>query len=64
MLATTRERRANAGSKMAELLESEDVIDDFYKEQYGGFVEVGWTPGCRFGFVSLKVTVFLRFESP
>ncbi|KAG8175321.1 hypothetical protein JTE90_002866 [Oedothorax gibbosus] len=38
MLCTTRERRANAGSKMAVLLENEDA-DDFYQSAYGGFAE-------------------------
>ncbi|GBL78031.1 Vacuolar protein sorting-associated protein 72 [Araneus ventricosus] len=36
MLCTTREKRANAGSKMATLLENEDN-DDFYSSAYGGF---------------------------
>ncbi|GIY26384.1 vacuolar protein sorting-associated protein 72 homolog [Caerostris darwini] len=36
MLCTTRERRSNAGSKMATLLENEDA-DDFYQNAYGGF---------------------------
>lgn len=39
MLCTTRERRANAGSKMAVLLENEDA-DEFYQSAYGGFAEV------------------------
>ncbi|BFZ00940.1 hypothetical protein BsWGS_03980 [Bradybaena similaris] len=38
MLATERERRSNAGGKMAKLLEAEDE-DDFYKTTYGGFEE-------------------------
>ena len=38
-MAATRERRSNAGSKMARLLEAEDE-DDFYKTTYGGFNEV------------------------
>ena len=38
-LATSRERRANAGSKMARLLDEEEE-DDFYKTTYGGFTEV------------------------
>lgn len=37
-MASARSRRANAGSKMASLLNSEEV-DDFYKETYGGFEE-------------------------
>jgi len=38
-LAETREKRQNAGSKMAKLLDAEEV-DDFYKTTYGGFEEV------------------------
>ncbi|XP_017890821.1 vacuolar protein sorting-associated protein 72 homolog [Ceratina calcarata] len=38
-MALTRERRANAGSKMAKLLNEEEE-DDFYKTTYGGFEEV------------------------
>ena len=40
-LAATRDRRSNAGARMARLLEAEDD-DDFYKTTYGGFAEV-WT---------------------
>ncbi|XP_033217925.1 vacuolar protein sorting-associated protein 72 homolog [Belonocnema kinseyi] len=38
-MASKRERRANAGSKMAKLLNEEEE-DDFYKTTYGGFEEV------------------------
>ncbi|XP_077524622.1 vacuolar protein sorting-associated protein YL-1 isoform X2 [Amblyomma americanum] len=38
-MAATRERRANAGNKMAQLLNEEDDADDFYKTTYGGFNE-------------------------
>ena len=38
-MAATRDKRSNAGSKMASLLEAEDE-DDFYKTTYGGFNEV------------------------
>lgn len=37
-MAATREKRSNAGNKMARLLEAEDE-DDFYKTTYGGFNE-------------------------
>lgn len=37
-LVTSRQRRANAGSKMAQLLNQEEE-DDFYKTAYGGFNE-------------------------
>ncbi|RNA08325.1 vacuolar sorting-associated 72 -like protein [Brachionus plicatilis] len=37
-LVTSRERRRNAGSKMAQLLNQEEE-DDFYKTAYGGFNE-------------------------
>ena len=38
-MAAARERRGNAGSKMAKLLNEEEE-DDFYKTTYGGFEEV------------------------
>ncbi|XP_042908076.1 vacuolar protein sorting-associated protein 72 homolog isoform X2 [Parasteatoda tepidariorum] len=37
-MASTREKRANAGNRMALLLENEDA-DDFYSSAYGGFQE-------------------------
>ncbi|XP_050542476.1 vacuolar protein sorting-associated protein 72 homolog [Daktulosphaira vitifoliae] len=37
-MAATRERRANAGNKLARLLDEEEE-DDFYKTTYGGFEE-------------------------
>ena len=39
-IATQRERRKNAGSKMSKLLEEEEEEDEFYKTAYGGFVEL------------------------
>lgn len=38
-MAALREKRANAGNKMARLLNEEEE-DDFYKTTYGGFDEV------------------------
>lgn len=38
-MAAIRERRTNAGNKMAKLLNEEEE-DDFYKTTYGGFDEV------------------------
>lgn len=38
-MALNRDRRSNAGSKMAKLLNEEEE-DDFYKTTYGGFDEV------------------------
>lgn len=38
-MAAMREKRANAGNKMARLLNEEEE-DDFYKTTYGGFDEV------------------------
>lgn len=38
-MAATREKRSNAGNKMARLLNEEEE-DDFYKTTYGGFDEV------------------------
>lgn len=35
---TQRERRSNAGNRMAKLLDEEEE-DDFYKTTYGGFQE-------------------------
>ncbi|XP_046381677.1 vacuolar protein sorting-associated protein 72 homolog [Haliotis rufescens] len=37
-MAATREKRSNAGAKMARLLDDEEE-DDFYKTTYGGFTE-------------------------
>ncbi|CAN7994096.1 unnamed protein product, partial [Ixodes hexagonus] len=36
-MAASRERRAMAGSRMAQLLNAEEDQDDFYKTTYGGF---------------------------
>lgn len=38
-MAATRERRSNAGNKLARLLDEEEDVDDFYKTTYGGFNE-------------------------
>lgn len=38
-MAATRDKRANAGSRMARLLDEEEE-DDFYKTTYGGFDDV------------------------
>lgn len=38
-MAAARERRSNAGSKIARLLNEEEEEDDFYKTQYGGFTD-------------------------
>lgn len=38
-MAASRERRSNAGRKIARLLNEEEEEDDFYKTQYGGFTE-------------------------
>lgn len=38
-MAAARERRSNAGNKMARLLNEEEE-DEFYKTTYGGFDEV------------------------
>ncbi|KAJ9586612.1 hypothetical protein L9F63_019805 [Diploptera punctata] len=38
-LASTRDRRSNAGNRMAKLLDEEEE-DDFYKTTYGGFSEI------------------------
>lgn len=48
-LATGREKRANAGNKMGQLLESAE--DEFFKTAYGGFEEV-----------SFETCVFERFR--
>lgn len=37
-MAATRERRSNAGCKMARLLDEEEE-DEFYQQTYGGFTE-------------------------
>ena len=38
-LASEREKRVNAGSKMAKLIDNEEE-DEFYSTIYGGFAEV------------------------
>lgn len=38
-MAASRERRSNAGNKIARLLNEEEDEDDFYQTQYGGFTE-------------------------
>lgn len=38
-LATTRDRRCNAGNRISKLLDEEED-DDFYKTTYGGFSEI------------------------
>ena len=43
-MALSREKRVNAGNRMARLLEAEDE-DDFYKTTYGGFEEVSYQLG-------------------
>lgn len=37
-MASKREKRSNAGNRMARLLNEEEV-DEFYQETYGGFTE-------------------------
>lgn len=34
-----RERRSNAGNRMAKLLDEEEDVDEFYSTTYGGFNE-------------------------
>ncbi|VDM11703.1 unnamed protein product [Wuchereria bancrofti] len=36
LMVTSREKRANAGNKMAQLLESAELEDEFYRNTYGG----------------------------
>ena len=38
-MAASRERRGNAGNKIARLLNEEEEEDDFFKTLYGGFSE-------------------------
>lgn len=38
-MAASRDRRSNAGNRIARLLNEEEDEDDFYKTQYGGFDE-------------------------
>ena len=40
-MAANRDRRATAGNRMTRVLEDEAEDDDFYKNTYGGFDEVG-----------------------
>lgn len=39
-MAATRERRANAGNKLAKVLNEEEQDEEFFKTAYGGFTEV------------------------
>jgi hypothetical protein len=58
-LATQRERRKNAGSKIAKLLnQEEDADDEFYKTAYGGFNEVTLPDSNWFASFWLESTVF------
>lgn len=41
MLATSRERRPNAGAKMGQMINEEEE-DDFYQTTYGGFFDVSF----------------------
>ena len=41
IMAANRDRRATAGNRMTRVLEDEAEDDDFYKNTYGGFDEVG-----------------------
>ena len=54
-LAVQREKRQNAGNKMAKLLDAEEE-DDFYKTTYGGFTEV------EFLLFSLCLSFLQRFS--
>jgi vacuolar protein sorting-associated protein 72 len=38
-MAATRERRSNAGNRIARLLDEEEEEDEFYKTSYGGFAD-------------------------
>ena len=38
-IASTRPKRANAGAKMAQLMNSSNEKDEFYSKAYGGFTE-------------------------
>ena len=52
-LANTRERRANAGARMAQMLDAEE--EEFYKTTYGGFIEVKIKIKITFSFISNKI---------
>lgn len=51
-----RERRSNAGNRMAKLLDEEEE-DDFYKTTYGGFLEADEDNDYVY-----VLTVILRFS--
>lgn len=53
-LAATRERRSNAGARMARLLLAEDE-DDFYKTTYGGFNEVCYPRNCCISHIYIYI---------
>ena len=39
-MAATRERRCNAGNRIAKLLDEEEEEDEFYKTSYGVFIRL------------------------
>ena len=55
-----RERRSNAGAKMAKLLDNEEE-DDFYKSTYGGFNEVCVVPVIVRSNIEISIQVDYLF---
>lgn len=51
-MAANREKRANAGNKLAKLLNEEEE-DEFYKTTYGGFDDVNNDDEYKWVFLSL-----------
>lgn len=52
-MAANREKRANAGNKLAKLLNEEEE-DEFYKTTYGGFDDVNNDDEYKWVFLSLR----------
>ena len=53
---TSRERRANAGNRMAKLLdEEEECQDEFYKTNYGGFEDTESDKEYEYGLCCEKL---------
>lgn len=62
-MASTRERRANAGNKMSKLLNEEEE-DDFYKTTYGGFEEAAVDQDYMLVYTFHELTYLLDTLTP
>lgn len=58
-MVLSREKRRNAGARMAELLNKEDC-DEFYQSTYGGFFDVRFPKVFYFGSFIINLSCFRR----